>query len=281
MADQEAGPSGATVKISVLASGGILLDGREVSLNELDEALQEAKLQGATVQYFRENAAGPAPPEAESVIRLVAGNRMRIALSTKPDFSDATVIKPPAAAPPKVIEFPGIETLFAKVRKQAAGSHAVSLLRPDQILFVLPAPPPGSINEQMVAAVRGVVASEQPRNIAAIASRGALAGDPSRPPPVPDVARKVPFFGLLMGLAYVGHTVWLFEGVPQMATAGCEDADVLIVDSAAVGTLPPGWEVDASLVMRNANILIFDRAREKVGALRTAGKIPGRLEFPN
>ena len=110
MADQEAGPSGATVKISVLASGGILLDGREVSLNELDEALQEAKLQGATVQYFRENAAGPAPPEAESVIRLVAGNRMRIALSTKPDFSDATIVKPPAAAAPRVIEFPGIES---------------------------------------------------------------------------------------------------------------------------------------------------------------------------
>ena len=133
----------------------------------------------------------------------------------------------------------------------------------------------------MVTAVRGVVSSEQPRNIAAIANRGALAGDPSKPPTVPDVARKVPFFGLLMGLAYVGHTVWLLEGVPQMATAGCEDADVLIVDSAAVGTLPPGWEVDASLVMRNANILIFDRAREKVGALRTAGEIPGRLEFPN
>jgi hypothetical protein len=270
VADQQTSSFSETVRISVLASGAILLEGREVSLSELANALQTAKLNGATVQYHRENPASKAPPEAEAVIKLIAAHRLRIAFTPEP-----------GSRPSNVLEFPGIETFFAKVRKQAAGSRGVSLVRPDQVHFMLPAPAPGSINPQMVAGVRSVIASEQPRNIAAIATTGALAGDPAKPPTLPDVARHVPFFGLLIGLAYVGHAVWIFEGVPSMMPAGCEDADVLIIDSEAVATLPSDWAVDAGLVMKNPNILVFDRNRQKVGALRTAGEVPGRIEFPN
>jgi len=179
-----------------------------------------------------------------------------------------------------LIEWPGIETFFAKVRKQAAGSRGVSLVRPDRLHFILPAPPTGSIGSRMVEGVKAAIPSEQPRNVAAIAAAGALAGDPSSKPALPDIAKRVPFFGLLVGLAYIGHAVWVFEALPEMATAGCEDADVLIVDSDAIATLGPAWAVDASVVMRNANILVYDRKRGRIGAMRTAGEVPGRIEFP-
>jgi hypothetical protein len=269
VADQEAGSSGGIVKIRVLASGRILLDGREVSLTDLDDALYSAKLEGSTVQYDRERPGSEAPPEADAVMKLITANRLRIAFTPQTD------------RPSNVIEFPGIETFFAKVRRQAAGNRGVSLVRPDQVVYGLPAPPQGSISPQMVEGVKSVISPEQPRNIAAIAPADALAGEPSKPPTLPEVARHVPFFGLLIGLAYTGHAVWIFEAVPTMMPAGCEDADVLIVDSNAIATLPGSWVEDAGAVMRNPNILVYDRNRHKVGAMRTAGEVPGQIEFPN
>ena len=272
------------LKVSVLASGSILLDGREVSLNDLEEAFQVAKISGSLIQYYRENPEDKAPPEAEAVLQLIIANRLRVALYTKPDFSQQPDLRQSPQAS-NVIELPGIEVLFAKVRKQAAGSRGVSLVRPDRVHFILPAPPAGAISQQMVAGVKAVIPSEQPRNIAAIAARGAFTGnaagkDPAKPPALPDIARRVPFFGLLVGLAYTGHAVWIFEASPEVV-AGCEEADVLIVDSDALAALPKGWAEDAAVVMRNANILVYDRNTQKVGAFRVAGEIPGRIEFPN
>ena len=132
----------------------------------------------------------------------------------------------------------------------------------------------------MVEAVKPVIPSEQPRNVAAIAAHGALSADPSNKPALREIAKRVPFFGLLIGLAYTGHAVWIFEASPELVTAGCEDADVLIVDSDAIAAFPQGWAVDAALVMRNPNMLVYDRNRQKIGALRTAGEVPGRIEFP-
>jgi hypothetical protein len=280
LVNQEIALAQQELKITVTASGRTLLDGQEVTLEELETALDAAKIDGAVVRYHRENPTADAPPEAEAVIRMIAAKRLRIGLSTQSDFSDPITVEPPAT--PKVIEFPGIELLFAKIRKQAAANRGVSLLRPDQILYTLPAPPPGSINPQLEAGVKAMVPSDSPRNIAAISARGALsAGDPTKPPALPDIARQVPFFGLLIGLSYVGHAVWIFEAISTMLPAGCEDADVLLIDSLAVAALPKDWATDAGAIMRNPNILVFDRSRNKVGALRTAGEVPGRLEFPN
>lgn len=256
-----------------MASGRILLDGREISLSELDEALQDAKLRGATVRYYRENPEAEGPPEAEAVMKLIVANRLRIALSTAPDSTE-----PGRAA--NVVEFPAIETFFARMRKQIAGKRGVSLIRADQKHFFLPAPPEGSIAKQMVEGVKSVVSSDQPRNIAAIAAAGALEQASAKQPTLEEVAKHVPFFGLLIGLAYIGHLVWIFEALPSMMPAGCEEADVLIVDSTALVSLPSGWAEDAGAVMRNPNILVYDRNRQKVGAMRTAGEVPGRIEFP-
>jgi hypothetical protein len=261
------------IEISVTASGQVFLDGREVSLSELEEALPAAKLDGTTVRYTRENPESDAPEVAEQVMKLIAANRLRIAFSPSPDI--------PVEKTAKVLEFPGIETIFAKVRRQAAKHRGIVLVRPDNILYQLAAPPEGSISEPMIAGVKAMISSEQPRNIAAIAAVGALAAEPGKAPALRVVGRKVPFFGLLIGLAYAGNAVWIFEGVESMVPAGCEDADVLIIDSDAVATLPRDWATDAGRIMRNSNILVYDRTREKMGALQTAGVVPGRIEFPN
>ena len=64
-------------------------------------------------------------------------------------------------------------------------------------------------------------------------------------------------------------------------TIDVSDADVLVVDSGAIAALPQGWDEDAAVVMRNPNILVYDRNRQKIGAIRTAGEVPGRIEFPS
>lgn len=258
MTNPEAGPAGNVLNVTVLGSGTILVEGREVSLDELESALQSAKMAGATVQYDRENPADEAPPEAAAVMKIITDNRLRLIFSAQHGQSA------------KVLQFPGTEDLFAKVRKQAGSNRGVFLVRSDQKRLLLPAPAEGSINPKLIEGVNSVISSDEPRNIAAIAPEGALAVDP----------RRLPFLGLLIGLGYMGHAVWLFEAQPAFMPAGCEDADVLVVDSDAIAALPTGWVEDAGAIMRNANILVYDRSRRKIGAMRTAGEVPGHIEFP-
>ena len=269
VADQETSVTPAALKITVSASGRILLQDREVDLHDLEAALQTAKAEGALVEYDRENPASPAPPEAEAVLKLIGDHKLRLALAPRTESERSS----------NVVELPGPEHFFAKVRRRSAAHRGVSLVRPDRTLFALPAPPPGAISARMLAGVKAVIPSEEPRNIAAIAPPGTLAAAAGNSPTLPDLGRQVPFFGLLIGLAYTGHAVWIFEASALLFPAGCEDADVLLVDSDAIVALPPDWLEDAGGLMRNANILIYDRTRQKLGAARTAGVIPGRIEF--
>lgn len=72
--------------------------------------------------------------------------------------------------------------------------------------------------------------------------------------------QAIPFFGMLMGINCIGHSVWVFDGSANTFSAGCRDADVLIVDSASVSALSGDWQVQARATMRNPQILIHDRA---------------------
>ena len=74
------------LKISVLASGAILLDGQPGDLEQLDAALERAKQDHGQVWYYRE-LAGVAPPAAGlAVIQRVVQRKLPISLSSKPDF---------------------------------------------------------------------------------------------------------------------------------------------------------------------------------------------------
>jgi hypothetical protein len=74
------------------------------------------------------------------------------------------------------------------------------------------------------------------------------------------VVFKSPFFGILLGFAYIGHAVWVFEGHVSALAAGCREADVLIVDGEIVSYLTRDWAQFAGGAMRHREIYVHDRA---------------------
>src|SRR5690242_18659710 len=98
-----------TLKVSVLADGGLLLDGQQVTLAELERAMDEASKEGGAVWYYREGGQGEPPAVAMQVLEIVTRKKLPIRLSAKPDFSDSVV--PPA---------PDLEQVFAPIRQRAS-----------------------------------------------------------------------------------------------------------------------------------------------------------------
>jgi hypothetical protein len=244
------------LKISVLSTGSLLLDGEPVSLTELASSLEQAAKAGATVWYYRQNASGEAPPQAMEVMRLIAANRLKVRLSSQPDFSDS-VIPPPV--PP--------EELFARMRERASQRY-LAILRPDGQSMLLPAPTRETAPPDAVAAMEKLMPSNVQRNVAVIGDTSWTAGSPS----LITANQSIPFFGQLIGLATIGHAVWIFDAMaPELLRAGCSHADVLIVDSTRIPTLPPGWLETAAGAMRGKQVLLHDRITHSLRRIATPG----------
>ena len=77
-----------SLKISVLKTGAIQADGKEISIHDLDNMFAELKKVGGTVWYYREDGKTDPPPQAMEVIKLITKYELPITLSSKPDFSD-------------------------------------------------------------------------------------------------------------------------------------------------------------------------------------------------
>ena len=80
--------TGAVAKVSVLASGNLLLNGLPSDLAKIDAELQRQKSIGGSVWYYRENSQAEPPPGAMSVMELVVKRGLPVSMSTQPDFSD-------------------------------------------------------------------------------------------------------------------------------------------------------------------------------------------------
>jgi hypothetical protein len=94
------------------------------------------------------------------------------------------------------------------------------------------------------------------RNVAVIGETTWAAGES---PSLEKANQAIPFFGMLMGFACIGHSVWIFDGSADVFESGCREADVLIVDSARLAALSSDWQPNAVKVMRNPQILVHDR----------------------
>lgn len=79
---------GTVARISVLASGKLLLNDNPTDIAAIDAELQRQKTNGGTVWYYRENGQAEPPAEAMAVIELIVNNGLPVSMSTQPDFSD-------------------------------------------------------------------------------------------------------------------------------------------------------------------------------------------------
>lgn len=235
------------LKVSVLADGTILLDGNRVSLQNLADAFEAGSQKGAVVWYYRENAGAAPPPVALQVMKLVVDRRLPVRLSSKPDFSDTIT-------PHKASE---VEQTFAAIRERAAQRQLV-ILRPDGRQLMLPAMDPATAPANAVSAVERLLPSSVKRNVAAIADTSwTMSGAPN----MRDAGRAIPFFGMLMGFASIGHSVWIFDGSTAAAlAAGCRDADLVIIDSARAEAFAAEWQSAINSVTRTKQMLLYDRA---------------------
>jgi hypothetical protein len=277
------------IKISVLASGNILLDGQEADSQQLDAALEKAKQEQGQVWYYRESAGAPPSARALALIQSVVRHKLPISLSSKADFSDWVdgkgVSRPrsePVAAPfelrvPEVSSRSDIEEVFARLRRTA--KDGIAILKPDRTHIAMPRMSPTPALEAMAKMMDNLVPGAVRRNIAVIAAT-MFAANAGTVPGLDDVSQAIPFLGMLMGLSYIGHSVWVFEGHASALAAGCREADLLIVDSTLRAKLCAGWEQQCATTMRNANILVHDRADFQLGVLRRAAAGQG-LQFPN
>ena len=71
------------IKVTVLSSGAILLEGKTITLGELEDAFKSAKQRNAPVWYYREAAASEPLPE---------GMRVPAASKGKWNFRDQPLI---------------------------------------------------------------------------------------------------------------------------------------------------------------------------------------------
>jgi hypothetical protein len=81
-------PKDFALRISVLSSGKILLDGKKATVSEVKKALTRANSEKGAVWYYRESGKGEPPVEAIEIFKFMVESKLPISLSTKPDFSD-------------------------------------------------------------------------------------------------------------------------------------------------------------------------------------------------
>src|SRR6266545_2135938 len=160
---------------------------------------------------------------------------------------------------PDVDPAANIEEIFEKARNATVepppaepGRHVV-IVTPGRMLMFQACPAPGSMPQEQVLAMERMISPSVRRNIAALAYTELSALNR-------DISRAIPFLGLLLGLAYIGHSVWIFEGHPSALAAGCRNAVVLIVDGDMVPHRQGDWTAVASSVMRHREIYVHDRA---------------------
>jgi|SRR6185369_2715835 hypothetical protein len=243
------------LKVSVLVSGSVLLDGEPISLEALRVKFESLKAQRPVVWYYREAASGEPPPEAMQMMKMVTDNRLPISLSSKPDFSDYVDRK--GGLHPRYATWEGV---VGVVREKTTGGKYVGVIRPDRSYLLIAPPPKGSVPAQMVQMMEKMVPPRPPRTIVAIADTYFSWKPGGGIPSLAETGQAIPFFGMLLGLASIGHSVCVFPGTDESLASGCKGADLLVVDDAQIPALATGWKTIAAAVMRGANIVVHDRA---------------------
>lgn len=153
-------------------------------------------------------------------------------------------------------DFPTILAAARKLTSETPEHRQIALITPGRLVMMLPCPPAETVSQEMIASIREIVPEEQPQVITTIAFTDVVSRGPLE---VAKVNQVIPFTGYLLGMAFVGHNVVVFEGHPSALAAGCLGADLLIVDGAMADQLQENWVVVAAGAMRKPRILVFGR----------------------
>ena len=152
------------LKVSVLVSGSVLLDGEPISTEGLEAKIESLKADRPVVWYYREAAGGEPPVVAMQVMKLVVDNRLPISMCSKADFSDYVDLK--GVSHPRNPTWAAAVTI---VRGRTAGGKYVGVIRPDRSYLLVAPPPKGSVPPQMVQMMEKLVPPRPPRYIGVIA----------------------------------------------------------------------------------------------------------------
>jgi hypothetical protein len=247
------------LKVSVLVSGAVLLDGEPTSLEELGARLESLKADCPVVWYYREAAGAEPPHEAMQVMKLVVDKRLPISLCSKPDFSDYVDRK--GVSHPRYTNWDGV---VGKVREMTAGGRYVGIIRPDRSYLLTAPPPKDSMPPQMIQMMEKLVPPRPPRCISGIADTYLSMKPGGGVPTLAETGQEIPFFGMLLGMACIGHSVCVFPGTDESLAAGCKGVDLLIADDAQAPSLAEDWKTQAAAVMRGPNIVLHERATFKL-----------------
>jgi hypothetical protein len=211
------------------------------------------------VWYYREGAGAELPPEAKQVMKLVVDNKLPVSLCTKPDFSDYVDGK--GVSHPRYATW---DEVVVKVREMTAGGRYVGIIRPDRSYLLIAPPAKGSMAPQMIQMMEKMIPPRPPRSIGAIADTYFSMKAGGGIPRLAETGQEIPFFGMLLGMACIGHSVCVFTGRDDSLASGCKGADLLIVDDAQMSSLSADWQTVASTAMRSANIVVHERASFKL-----------------
>jgi hypothetical protein len=162
---------------------------------------------------------------------------------------------------PEVDVLPDMQGVFAKARIEIAsgGERRIGIVTPGRMIMLQPAPRPGSIAKEFVAQVSQLLPSAKPLNVTFV-------GYTQLEALMQDKAKCIPQLGQLLGFAYLGHNVIVFEGHPSAFENALGDCDVFMIDSGMLPFLQPDWLDVALRVSRpGAKTMVQDR---KTGRLQ-------------
>lgn len=165
---------------------------------------------------------------------------------------------------PEVDIRPGLEAIFTQARELAEGettladgSHLrrVVVVSPGRLLLIKDSFPPDTMPLELRLALEELLPSDRALKIAVIAYTDL---DALRK----DIQRAIPFFDHLLGFAYLGHAVWIFEGHISVLEMACLGADYVLVDQRMLPFLDPDWEQIVRLRCGVANIRVLSIPEE-------------------
>ena len=164
------------------------------------------------------------------------------------------------------VDMVDVRPVFAKAREISAevlpgpdgtsSGRAVAIVTPGRMIMRVACPPESAVSPRMLEDVRRIVPKHPKQQITVIANNNVVAASAFT---AREANTFIPFLGYLVGCAFDGHTVVVFEGHPSALAGGCEGSTLLLVDQAMVEHLQADWVSVAASAMSTLNILLFGR----------------------